>query len=331
MGTSFWRNTYADLAEKAILDLGVAGIYMDQACSNLACYDPSHGHPLGGGNYWIEGFQALEEDIRRRCDGVAAIALAGEGCGEAWLPHLDLMLSLQVSLERYNKPGTWYPIPLFNAVYHDMATQYGNYSSLTRPPYDSLWPEEFAPEVPLALLDKKFATQFRMEQARSFLWGQQLCLANFREVQLTKRTDEIDFLVHLAKMRQRALKYFRDGEFLRPPEIEAPSKTIPISRLSIYAGQHDAVQEYTKAVPAVLASAWRSEEGSVAVTLVNISDEVVAIGHTLTMDEYPIPPAGSLYRIDLAGRTKLGAYSGGSPRLSTALKPHSVEVFEIMP
>ncbi|MCL4695073.1 MAG: hypothetical protein KJ060_21500, partial [Candidatus Hydrogenedentes bacterium] len=67
MGTEFWRDTYATLAEEVVCDLGVSGIYMDQACSSLACYDPSHGHPLGGGTYWMEGFKALEGDIRDRC------------------------------------------------------------------------------------------------------------------------------------------------------------------------------------------------------------------------------------------------------------------------
>ncbi|MBW7938551.1 MAG: hypothetical protein H3C63_07005, partial [Candidatus Omnitrophica bacterium] len=97
MGTPFWRNKYAGLAAEAF-NLGVDGIYMDQACSSLSCYDPSHGHPLGGGSYWMEGFRSLESDIRSRCTGDRTITLAGEGCGEAWLPHLDLMLSLQVSL-----------------------------------------------------------------------------------------------------------------------------------------------------------------------------------------------------------------------------------------
>ena len=46
MGTQFWRDKYAGLAEEALQKLGVDGIYMDQACSSLACYDPDHGHPL---------------------------------------------------------------------------------------------------------------------------------------------------------------------------------------------------------------------------------------------------------------------------------------------
>jgi len=93
MGTEFWSRTYADTAEAAVGGLGADGIYMDQACSSLACYDPEHGHPLGGGAWWMDGFRRLEGDVRTRCAGVKDVVLTGEGCGEAWLPHLDAMLS----------------------------------------------------------------------------------------------------------------------------------------------------------------------------------------------------------------------------------------------
>jgi len=152
------------------------------------------------------------------------------------------MLSLQVSLERYAAPGQWEPIPFFHAVYHDCARFFGNYCSLTRPPYDSLWPKESAPDRPLALLDKKFAAQFRLEQGRSFIWGQIPCIANFLPEQLTSRREELSFLKTLVHLRLKTLKYLRDGIMLAPPDIGSPLIEIPTSRLSIYAGQHDAVQ-----------------------------------------------------------------------------------------
>lgn len=329
MGTSFWRNTYASLANKAVRDLGVAGIYMDQACSSLACYDPSHGHPLGGGSYWLEGFKTLEGDIRRRCQGVKSVALAGEGCGEGWLPHLDIMLSLQVSLERYAAPGVWEPLPLFNTVYHDCATQFGNYSSLTRPPYDSLWPTEYAPQEPLALLDRKFAPQFRLEQARSFVWGQQPTLANFRESQLHERTDEIDYLLRIARLRMSALKYLRDGVFLRPPDVKVRPMEIPISRLSIYAGQQDAVREYNKTVPPVLASVLRAEDGDIALVLANIVDKPVPLRVRLNQKNYPLPTAGVLFRLADQGRSKVASFDRGVVELEVTLDPSDVRIYEM--
>ncbi|MBN1417753.1 MAG: hypothetical protein JXP34_03200 [Planctomycetes bacterium] len=334
MGTEFWRGTYAAIAEAAVRGLGVDGIYMDQACSSLACYDPEHGHPLGGGSWWMEGFRSLEADIRARCAG--AVALAGEGCGEAWLPHLDAMLSLQVSMERYAAPGQWDPIPFFHAVYHDCALFYGNYSSLTRPPYDDLWPAEFAPERPLELLDRKFAMQFRLEQARAFAWGQQPTIANFLPGHLTERKDEMEFLLRLASVRREAVRYLRDGTFLRPPAIDAPEATIPMSRLSIYAGQRDAVKEFTGRVPVVLASAWQARDGSVAAVLVNISEDAVAFDLSLGSPEYPVPRAGVIRRISCAGTrdvvsSDVGAYEDGRASWTAELVPADACVYAILP
>lgn len=327
MGTSFWRDTYAGLAEEAVRDLGVAGIYMDQACSSLACYDPSHGHPLGGGAYWIQGFQALSGDIRARCADVRPVVLSGEGCGEAWLPYLDAMLSLQVSMERYAAPGEWEPIPFFHAVYHDCGVYYGNYSSLTRPPYDDLWPAEFAPEHPLAPLDRKFSTQFRLEQARAFVWGQQPTVANFLPEHLTERAEEMDYVLRLARVRRDAAKYLQDGVFLRPPAIDAPQREIPISRLSIYAGQHDAVQEYAKVVPMALASAWRAADGSVALVLAGISTEPLPLRLLLERDEYPLPDSGVISRITEDGTEKIGEFGEGPVALDVDLEPSGACVY----
>jgi hypothetical protein len=330
MGTEFWRGTYADLAEAAVRGLGLDGIYMDQACSSLACYDPGHGHPLGGGAWWMEGFRKLEGDIRARCAGAKDIVLAGEGCGEAWLPHLDAMLSLQVSMERYAAPGEWEPIPFFHAVYHACAVFYGNYSSLTRPPYDDLWPAEFAPGRPLEPLDRKFSAQFRLEQARAFAWGQQPTIANFLPSHLTEREDEMKFFLKLARVRLQALPYLRDGTFLRPPAVDLQDATIPMSRLSIYAGQRDAVKEFTGKAPKVLASAWAAPDGSVAAALVNIGGEAVAIGLSLGPPEHPVPRAGVIRKITDAGRTDVGSFSDGRASWKAELGPAEACVFEIV-
>lgn len=330
MGTEFWRGTYAALAEGAVRGLGVDGIYMDQACSSLACYDPGHGHPLGGGAWWMEGFRRLEEDIRARCAGAGPVALAGEGCGEAWLPRLDAMLSLQVSMERYAAPGQWEPIPFFHAVYHACALFYGNYSSLTRPPYDDLWPAEFAPARPLELLDRKYAAQFRLEQARAFAWGQQPTIANFLPSHLADRKDEMDFFLRLVRVRRAALPYLRDGTFLRPPAIVAPEAAIPMSRLSIYAGQRDAVKEFEGKAPRALASAWAAPDGSVAAALVNISDAPIAFDLSLGPPDYPVPPAGAVRKISESGATDVRSYADGRAAWRAELAPGEACVYAIV-
>jgi hypothetical protein len=327
MGTAFWRNTYAGLSEAVYDDLGVSGIYMDQACSSLVCYDTKHGHPPGGGAYWMAGFRALESDIRKRCPG---IALAGEGCGEAWLPHLDLMLSLQVSQERYAAPGPWEPIPFFPAVYHGYTVLYGNYASLTRPPYDPLWPKDSAPEHSLQLLDERYRYQFRLEQARSFVWGQQPCLSNFRPEHLVERRTDLDYLRQLVQLRQAALPYLLHGTFLRPPRMNIPDMEIDMSRLSIYAGQQGAVQEYRKRVPQYLAGAWRAEGGSIAVAVANIADTDHQIRFTLSREEHGLPDRGRVYKRLPEGRTQIGLFENGQATITDTLAAAGAVIYEVV-
>ncbi len=329
MGTRFWRNKYAGLAEEAFQKLGVDGVYMDQACSSLACFDPNHGHPRGGGRYWIEGFRLLASDIRSRCAGTRQVVLAGEGCGEGWLPFLDLMLSLQVSRERYANPKDgWQPIPFFQAVYHPYCILYGNYSSLTMPPYDELWPPQFAPAEPLKLLDSKYSRQFLLEQARAFVWGQQPTVANFLPSHLRERHEETEFMMQLAKLRRRAQKYLLKGVFLRPPPLQVPEATLPMSRLSIYAGQQGALTSFEGRYPLVLGGAWRAPDGDVAVALASIASEPLIVPLVLEGEDYRLPRKGRVYRLSPSGRQPVGTFAGRRVSLSVPLAAREACVVE---
>lgn len=327
MATEFWRNTYAGLAERALTELGVNGIYMDQACSSLACYDTAHGHSPGGGTYWVNGFRQLATDIRAQAK-THPPALAGEGVGEAWLPYLDLMLSLQVSRERYSAPDGWEPIPFFHAVYHPHAIFFGNYSSLTMPPYDELWPVESAPREPLALLGRKFSRQFRLEQARAFVWGQQPTLANFTTEQLTTRAPEISFALQLARLRHRATAYLLHGTMLRPLALPSSPVETDFSRLSIYAGQQDAFKTFRKSQASVLSAAWRAPGGDVAIALVNIGDTTISLPLNWNDRTGEIPARGNIYRLDQTGRKHLSRFRRSEAAVEVELPPHSACVVE---
>lgn len=349
MATPFWRNTYAGIAQEAIEDLDVDGIYMDQACSSLLCYDPSHGHSLGGGTFWMNGFRLLSNDIRDRTRSVKRALLAGEGAGEAWLPYLDLMLTLQVSKERYERPNNgWHNIPFFQAVYHAYGVTYGNYSSLTIPPYDQLWPAEYAPKEPLKLLDRQFSTQFYIEQARTFAWGSQPTICNYRPSQRTERQEEIDFVLKLARVRMQALKYLLYGSFERPPQTVV-TVPFPVSRLSIYAGRQgkppaeekkkpssdDGIddsgkdkgeQTWVSSSPALITGAWRAKSGSVGIAVANVATQTVPL--TFEVRQYGFRPGDSIYRIDESGRKSLGKVASDG-NVTVALPAKDACVIEI--
>jgi hypothetical protein len=327
LGTEFWRHKYASIAEEAVMGLGVGGIYMDQACLSLSCYDATHGHPIGGGTYWVNGFRLLVADLRQRCAQARKLpALAGEGCGESWLPYLDLMLSLQVSRERYAAPDGWETIPFFHAVYHPYANLFGNYSSLTMPPYDELWPAQFAPKEPLNLLDRKFAPQFCLEQARAFVWGQQPTIANFKPEHLTNRAEEMDYVLRLAQVGHRAFKYLRQGVLLQSPVIEVAEEAIPISRLSIYAGQQESPKNLVKTVPLALSAAWRAPDGQVAVALASIAERPLKARLTIPAEDYGISLGARIIRLDLEGRKRIGSVDGSVATLRLELPPRAAWV-----
>ena len=332
VATDFWRNKYASLADTVINHYDVGGVYMDQTCLSYRCFDPSHRHPVGGGNYWVENSGKISTQIRALTKRDEAPALAGEGSGESWIPHLDLFLTLQASKERYAGVGGWETIPLYQVVYHPYSISFGSYSSLLKPPYDELWPSEFAPKDALQLLDEKYNEQFLMEQARSFIWGSQPMIANYRTFLETERKPEMEYLHRLVKVRMKGLKYLLYGEYLKMPETQYPTKELKISRLSIYAGRTGStVTELQGVFPLIYSSAWKADDGTLGIPFASISDQAFPLKLTLKADAYGMPPSGNISVIDETGKKLLSSYQNGEISIDMLLPPKGICIFEVEP
>jgi hypothetical protein len=332
MGTQFWKDKYSSLCDSAVNTYKVNGVYMDMACLSLKCYDKSHGHPIGGGNYWIDNFGKITNQIRSKVSTEKQLVLAGEGCGEVWLPYLDAFLTLEMSKERYAGVGGWETIPFFQAVYHQYSIAYGNYSSLTEPPYDELWPKEFAPKEPLKLLDKRYNQQFLMEQARSFVWGIQPTIANYRTILASERAEEIKYILDLAKTRNQGLQYLLYGKFLKSPDIEFPKAAFDISRLSIYAGKTgNTVTTFRDIFPLIYSGTWQSENKQIGIALASISDDPFKVDFTLNSKDYELPPSGKIYMIDADGKRLISSYAEMKVHIDFTLKPKGLCIVEIIP
>ncbi len=302
----FWRNTYTGIADTVVHQYGIDGIYMDQAVLSLVNWRRGAGMPVGGGNYWMAGFDSLAASLRRMAR-TTPIVLAGEGGGESWLPALDLFLTLQVSQERYADPASgWEPLPLFQSVYHEVANTYGTYGSLTYPPYDELWPDSTRPANALSLLDRKYAQQFRLEQARMFIWGMQPTIANMLPEQLTERTEEIDYMVRLATLRRASWRALHRGQFMRPPALRTEEITVPLSRISIYAARRGGPTEAERKTPAVLHGAWRAQDQSVAVPIASLLDTPTSVQLTLDPRSLGVRSGARLRLITPTGDRQLG-------------------------
>ena len=332
MATDFWQNKYASLSDSVVNTYQTNGVYMDQACTHRLCYDKSHGHAIGGGNYWVDGYAKLVDLIREKTAATNESVLAGEGCCEAWLPMLDVFLTLSVSKERYAGVGNREPIPLYSMVYHKYGVMYGSYSSLIVPPYDELWPEEYAPKDPEALLSADFNKQYLMEQARTLVWGTTPTIANYRDFLATQRKEEIDYLINLAKVRQQGLKYLLYGTMFRSPEIDIPTEEIDISRLSIYAGKTGNTVTALKAeVPIIYTGTWKADDGYLGIAVASISDDPFELNFSFNADDYDLPSDGNIYVIDVDGRRLLTEYTNGQIKVDTSLPPKGLWIIEITP
>lgn len=303
MGTDFWKNHYRSLCDTVINSYGVSGVYMDQACMAMQCYDPSHGHPLGDRNMWINNFGKLTDMIRSTTTDPV---LAGEGSGETWMPYLDLFLTLEASRERYMGIQDIQTIPLFQAVYHDRAICFGSYSSLVYPPYDDLWPEEFRPANRETELPEAFNSQFRMEQARGFVWGTQPMIANYHSFLRESRPQELEYLRRLVLTRMNAPEYLCTGICTRGPEIPCACDSIDVSRISIYAGRHgNAVTSARIETPVIFSEGWKSQQGGYAVAITNISDTEQPVRFEVDPARYGIKGSFRVNIIDSEGRREM--------------------------
>src|SRR5690606_8626833 len=61
IATSFWRETLVELCRRIVHELGCDGVYLDQIAAEKAelCCNREHGHPLGGGGWWLDGYRQL--------------------------------------------------------------------------------------------------------------------------------------------------------------------------------------------------------------------------------------------------------------------------------
>lgn len=142
------------------------------------------------------------------------------------------------------------------------------------------------------------------------------------------RAPDLAFIKALARLRAGATGYLMHGAFVRPPEIDLPEIEIPISRLSIYAGQQDAVQEYTKRVPPVLACTWRDADGNIAVPIVNITDEPMKIHIQLSTEIHGLPEKGVAYKRLPDSRAELMRFENSAVTVSDTLDAAGAYIYE---
>jgi hypothetical protein len=124
----YWQGKLADTVDELVNDWEVDGVYIDQigSAGPKMCWDDAHGHTLGGGSWWRDGYEQMLDAIAARTaqsDGAASAPIVTEDNAEPYMDSLQGYLTLvafKASLQQQSVPSsTGYKqlVPAFPAVY----------------------------------------------------------------------------------------------------------------------------------------------------------------------------------------------------------------------
>jgi hypothetical protein len=191
--TTLWQSQVREIVLRLFRECGVSGVYIDQvaAAQPRLCFDAAHGHDLGGGHWWTEGYWAMLKTIRTA------------------LPT-ETMLTTECNAEPYVKwfDGylTWHwqeqnMVPAFPAVYGGAIQMFGR-------------AYRGGPSQDLA---------HRMKAGQQLVFGEQI---GWFGPELIDRPDSGPFLRDCIHLRWRLKEYFYQGTMARPPRLRGPIPTV---------------------------------------------------------------------------------------------------------
>ncbi len=191
--TELWQNKVRQIVLRLMNECGVKGVYIDQvaAAAPTLCFDKSHGHPLGGGHWWTEGYWKLLDAIRREMPKDRM--LTTECNGEPYIRCFDGYL-------------TWHwqydgQVPAFPAVYGGAIQMFGR-------SYGGGETKNLA---------------LRMRAGQQLVFGEQIGWIN---PAMAMEKDNAEFFKSVVLLRHHLRRYFHAGEMARPPKLAGQIPTV---------------------------------------------------------------------------------------------------------
>ena len=233
--TKIWQNKLIDIVLKLQQDTGASGVYIDQisASSPKLCMDITHGHPLGGGSWWLDqGYYKLLSAIREEMP--EGTFLTSEAMAEPYNHLLDGLLSWNSQFQNQ--------IPIYSAIYGGRISIFGRYNPV-------------GPDKHKALI---------MRAGQQLVFGEQL---GWISPNILEEKKPANFLRKMAQTRYKLIHYFVDGQMLPPPVVYGD---IPNITADWEWGENNP-SDVT--ISALQRGAWQANDGSVVKIFVNISDQ----------------------------------------------------------
>ncbi|MEW6234232.1 MAG: DUF6259 domain-containing protein [Candidatus Omnitrophota bacterium] len=289
--TDLWKNTVTNLVDKLLNECKVKAVYIDQISAAAArrCFAEGHGHAIGGGTYWIQGYR----DLLQRCRRVQPpdTALTTEENADPWndLLHAWLMVNTQ---EHRGEIA-----PLYPAVYGGRAISFG---------FQYILGDDLPQRFP-----------FRLKMARAFVFGSQLGWVSSQILE-KPYAEEAEFLKRLCEARHGSRDALQFGELLAPVELEGAGT------VSWRDGKNTLQTQ-----PAVLSSAWRTPTDARKIAVANTADEERTVNLKLDRRHCKEEKNQTLQLTSEDGKSKIELIreEGGRWRGSLKLTPRSAVVW----
>lgn len=195
--TACWQNRMSGITTWLMDDCHVGAIYLDQigAANPAICFDAGHGHPIGGGRHWVDGYRKLLTPIHAKA-AAQQVVLTTENTAEPYMDNIDAYLTWS--------PCTEEDRPVLPAVYGDYTTYFSSNQS-----------------------DKDDFDAWRASQLRDMLWGCQLGWMGYWMLDEAHRR-HFDYLLELAEKQLSVRDFIGKGELLGevPNRVHAQPFTV---------------------------------------------------------------------------------------------------------
>jgi len=233
-----WQDFLISAADRLEASIGCEGLYIDQigAASPMQCMDAGHGHPVGGGNSWITGYDQMIGRINTMIpDGRF---LTTESGADAYLNEFEGFM-----VQGWQADGM---VPAFQAAFSDVVRLFGSKTGVSQ--YDE--------------------QQFYCKLGLAFSHGIQLGRF-YTSIRNATGNDEKAplFIRRIGRIHHKLREFFGGGLMKRPPELTGIG-TITTVWTYTYDG------DLTVTIPQVPSSSWFLDEAgrqSVVLVFVNAS------------------------------------------------------------
>lgn len=184
--TEFWQNTVTENVRRLRDELGINAVYVDQIAASppCLCFDRTHGHPLGGGSWWVDGYRRMLEKVQEVAHSKGKnLIITSECTAEPNMDGIDAFLTWTHRNEN--------TIPMMPVVYAGYTIFFGSPESI----------------------EKLSDHDWRMAQGQEFLWG---CQNGWMGLDLLKPEHErkAAYFKQLGKYHVAGKKFLVYGELV---------------------------------------------------------------------------------------------------------------------